>query len=48
MSHVIFDTFALVLNFIDDYCVFHHVTIGLFEVPNIFGVALSEIVKPLL
>ncbi len=48
MSHVIFDTFALVVNFIDDYWVLNHVTIGLFEVPNIFGVVLSEIVKPLL
>jgi hypothetical protein len=48
MSHVIFDTFALVVNFIDDYWVLHHVTIGLFKVPNTYGVTLLEIVKPLL
>jgi hypothetical protein len=41
ISHIIFDTFALIVNFIDDYWVFHHVTIGLFEVPNISDVALS-------
>ncbi len=48
MSHVIFDTFALVVNFIDDYWVFHHVTISLFEGPNIYNIALLEIMKPLL
>jgi hypothetical protein len=48
MSHVIFDTFALVVNFIDDYWVLHHVTISLFEVPNTCNIDLSEIMKPLL
>jgi hypothetical protein len=48
MSHVIFDTFTLVLNFINDYWVLHHVTISLFEVPNTYNIALSKIMKPLL
>jgi hypothetical protein len=43
-----FDTFALVLNFINDFWIVFHVTIGLFEVANIIGVALAYIVKPLL
>jgi hypothetical protein len=43
MSHVIFDTFTLILNFINDYWVLHHVIISLFEVPNTYNIALSEI-----
>jgi hypothetical protein len=48
MFHGIFDTFTLVLNFINEYWVFHHVTISLFEVPNTYNIALSKIMKPLL
>jgi hypothetical protein len=36
------------MNFIDDTWQLHHVTIGLFEVPNTIGATLFEIVKPLL
>jgi hypothetical protein len=48
MSHVTFDTFTLVLNFINDYWVLHHVTISLFEMPNNYNIVLSKIMKPLL
>jgi hypothetical protein len=36
-----FDTFALALNSINDFWIVFHVTIGLFEVANIIGVALA-------
>ncbi len=43
-----FDTFALVVNFIDDAWVSKHVTIGFFKTPNIVHAILAKIVKPLL
>jgi len=36
-----FDTFVLVLNFINDLWIVFHVTIGLFEVANIIWVVLA-------
>jgi len=48
MSRVGFDTFALVVNFIDDCWEPRHLTVGLFEVHDTSGVALAEIVKLLL
>jgi hypothetical protein len=43
-----FDTFALVMNFIDDAWVLKHVIVGFFEAPNTVGATLAKIVKPLL
>jgi hypothetical protein len=37
-SKIDFDTFALVINFIDDDWVPCHIIIGLFETPNTFGI----------
>ena len=48
MSRIGWDTFALVVNFIDDYWVPHHVTVGFFEAQDTSGASLAEIVKPLL
>jgi hypothetical protein len=48
MSQNGFDTFALVMNFIDDRWVPKHVTVSLFETPNITSVILAKFVKPLL
>ncbi len=48
MSKISFDTFAMVINFIDSNWVPQHITIGLFKMPNNFGVIFSKIVKPLL
>ena len=48
MSRTGWDTFALVVNFIDDCWVPCHVTVGLFEAQDTSGSALAEIVKPLL
>ncbi len=45
MSWMSFDTFALVMNFLNLEWVPCHVTIGLFEALDISGVALAEIVK---
>ncbi len=42
-----FDTFAIVVNFLNKKWVLCHVMIGLFEAPDIGGIALVEIVKPL-
>jgi hypothetical protein len=42
-----FDTFALVMNFIDDGWVPKHVTVSFFEAPNITSVTLAKIIKPL-
>jgi hypothetical protein len=36
MSIVGYDTFCLIMNFIDDVWQFHHVTIGLFEAPDTY------------
>ncbi len=36
-----FDTIAPIVNFINDFWKVFHVTIGLFEVANIIGVALA-------
>jgi hypothetical protein len=43
-----FNTFALVVNFVDDAWVLKHVNVSLFETPNITSVALVKIIKPLL
>ena len=48
MSRTGWDTFALVVNFIDDCWVPRHVTVGLFEAHDTSEFALAEIVKPLL
>jgi hypothetical protein len=48
MSQSGFDTFALAMNFVDDGWVPKHVTISLFEAPNITNVTLAKLVKPLL
>jgi hypothetical protein len=45
MSQSGFDTFALVVNFIDDAWVPKHVNVGLFEAPNIASATLVEIYK---
>jgi hypothetical protein len=42
MSKIGFDTFAFVINFIDDDWVFSHVTIGRFEALNTFGTTLIK------
>ncbi len=47
MSQSGFDTFALVMNFIDDGWVPKHVTISIFETPNITSATLEKIEKPL-
>jgi hypothetical protein len=46
MPQMNFDTFALVVNFLNREWVLYHVTIGLFEAPNTCGIALAQIVKP--
>jgi len=43
-----FDTFALVVNFLNWEWVLCHVMIGLFEALNTSGTALAYLVKPLL
>jgi hypothetical protein len=43
-----FDTFALIVNFLNQEWVPCHDMIGLFETPDIGGATLVEIVKPLL
>jgi hypothetical protein len=48
MFHVGIDTFALVVNFINDFWVFRHVTIKLFEELNISSITLAKLMKPLL
>ncbi len=48
MPQIGFHTFALIVNFLNWEWVPCHVTIVLFEAPNTSGVALLEIVKPLL
>jgi len=40
-----FDTFALIMNFLNLEWVPCHVTIGLFKALDISGVALAEIIK---
>jgi hypothetical protein len=48
ISHAGFDTFAMVVNFIDKDRIFQHVTIGLFEAIATSETILAAIVKPLL
>ncbi len=48
MSRIAYDTFCLIINFIDDTWQLHNVIIRLFEAPNIIGATLVEIMKPLL
>jgi hypothetical protein len=48
MSRAGFDTFTMVVNFIDKEWMPRHVTIGLFEAIATSGTALTAIVKPLL
>jgi hypothetical protein len=43
-----FDTFALVMNFLNREWVLCHVMIGLFKALDTSGAALAELVKPLL
>jgi hypothetical protein len=43
-----YDTFSLVINFINQSWVPCHIIVGLFEVPNIFGVTFIEQVKVIL
>ncbi len=43
-----FDTFALVVNFLNQEWVPCHVMIGLFKALDTSGIALAQIVKPLL
>jgi hypothetical protein len=43
-----FDTFVVVVNFLNWEWVLCHVIIGLFEAPDTSGAALAELVKPLL
>jgi hypothetical protein len=38
MSKIGFDTFAFVINFIDDDWVPYHVIVGLFDTPNTFEI----------
>jgi len=45
MSKIGFDTFAFVINFIDDDWIFFHVTMGRFEVLNTFGSTLTKQLK---
>jgi hypothetical protein len=42
MSKTKFDTFAFVINFIDDDWVSHHVIVGMFEALNTFKAALVK------
>ncbi len=48
MFRIGFDTFAMIVNFVNNNWVSTYYIIGLFEVPNTFGVALVKIVKPLI
>jgi hypothetical protein len=48
LSRAGYDTFAAVVNFVDKPWIPQHVTMGLFDAPKTSGVALAEIVKPLL
>jgi hypothetical protein len=48
MSRAGYDTFAVVVNFVDKSWVPQHVTMGLFGAPKTSGFALTEVVKPLL
>jgi hypothetical protein len=48
MSKTDFDTFAMVVNFVNNNSVPQHITIDLFETFNTFGTTLVEIMKPLL
>jgi hypothetical protein len=48
MSRIWYDTFFLVVNFIDDTWWPHHVTIRLFDALNTTRATLVEIMKPLL
>lgn len=46
MLRIGFDTFATDINFVNNNWVSPYYIIGLFEVPNAFGVVLVKIVKP--
>jgi hypothetical protein len=48
MSWCGFDTFRLVVDFVDDECIPQHVTVSIFEVAGTSGVALAEVIKWLL
>lgn len=48
MSKPNFDTFAVVVNFVNNNLVPQHITIDLFESLNTFGTTLVEIMKPIL
>jgi hypothetical protein len=48
MSHVSYDTFAMVVSFINTSWEFTHVTIGIFEVHDIASVTMGIQIKYLL
>jgi hypothetical protein len=48
MSKFGHDTFVLMINFINSLWVPYHVTMGLFETTNMFGVAMAMQVKDFL
>jgi hypothetical protein len=48
MSRLNYDTFSLVINFINQSWVPCHIIVGLFEVLNLFGVTFIEQVKVIL
>lgn len=48
MSRCGFDTFYLVVDFVDGEWVPRHITVSIFKVADIFGVALVEVVRWLL
>jgi hypothetical protein len=47
MNQTRFDTFLLIVNFLEQDRVLCHVTIGLFEATYISGIALAKLMKPL-
>jgi hypothetical protein len=47
MSRLRFDTFTLIVNFIDEGWALRHLTIQLFEAFNIITTTLTKIMKPL-
>jgi hypothetical protein len=48
MFRIGFDTLATIVNFVNNNWVSTYYIIGLFEIPNTFGVALVKIVKSLI
>lgn len=48
MFRIGFDTLATIVNFVNNNWVSTYYIIGLFEIPNTYGVALVKIVKSLI